>query len=648
MQRNWFLTGDSHGDRFFGGIYCLDFSYEKACVGWERGLIEKMPLSAWYDLFKEGVRAADRCGDQYYDYLVAEYDDSWGLRISTEFVYYLVFAEICMRIAETKSDIEEKRRYLEEAKQHVEKALHVVSHKENEKKHNFINKPNDPGLATFIAKIDSALSALPAKVVAPAPTSQKAATTAARTASATRLTPMQAAINAARTPAAARPAPAPVSRPATVVKQSTRPAPSTSVTRTGPRAALLTAQDALDREEYTEAEKLFEQLCKKQPTHVEAFLGYGISLLKLSEQCEQPKTRKKKLLFAEQQLKQAEKLDKKGDYPKIEAALTDVASQLEQLADLTQDASPTSSNALTSSHGSNQAYSTAAKPGVLMTTSNYEITLGKILGEGAAGTVYQGTWNGETVAIKQYHATQLRGDDLREFLKEAAFMMDLDSPYLIKMHDFVAQSPYYCMVMEYMPQGSLYQVLGSGIDLPWDTRWNIAMDITCGVAALHSKDIVHRDIKSLNVLIGNGFRAKLADFGQAKLKSSSHSIKTRRSESGTVGTVAWLAPEILRDGAECSRATDMYSLGMTLWELATRETPFANAPNLLVMTHWISQGKHENLDKVAQPKLSTLIRRCWESNAALRPSAQQAIEALEEATPKHVSQAMPRMNLFSQ
>ena len=175
----------------------------------------------------------------------------------------------------------------------------------------------------------------------------------------------------------------------------------------------------------------------------------------------------------------------------------------------------------------------------------------------------------------------------------------------------------------------------------------IAMDIAHGVSALHSKDIVHRDIKSLNVLIGHNMRAKLADFGQAKLKTSSKSVKTRRSQTGAVGTTAWLAPEIIRDGAECSKESDMYSFGMTLWELGSKQVPFSNAHSPEIAALWVSQDKREDLTKVPQPKLAHLIQWCWEANPRSRPSAQKAIEAIDEATPKHVSQGVTRPALFS-
>lgn len=459
-----------------------------------------------------------------------------------------------------------------------------------------------------------------------------------------------------RTPISSNVAPTPPKRtPAVVVTKPrssvlTKPAHTASSTpgKTAANSGIHMAQQALDKQNYALAEELFDSLCEQEPTNIEALLGHANSLLQLSLRGTHAMTKRRQLTYAQEQLKKAFQLDKKGRFPLIDELRDQIEVALAGLSSSPPNQSPTTSASSQEPKASQSLREQYELPSNLQTASEYTLCFETVLGQGAAGVVYRGRWNDEVVAIKRYHATQLRGDELREFLKEASFMMDLSSPYLIKLNDFVAQSPYYCMVMEYMPHGSLYQVLGSGVELPWSTRWTIAMDITYGLAALHSKDIIHRDIKSLNVLIGNGFRAKLADFGQAKLKSSSQSVKTRRSESGAVGTVAWLAPEILRDGAECSRATDIYSYGMTLWELATRETPFSHAPNITVMTHWISQGKHENLNKVTTPKLAKLIRWCWQNDAALRPTVEQVIEALDDATPKHVSQAVPRINLFSQ
>ena len=408
------------------------------------------------------------------------------------------------------------------------------------------------------------------------------------------------------------------------------------------------AKRAFDRGDFKTAKNTYKTLCEDEPENIEAKIGYAQALVKLAEQGKRAEQQKQQLESAKKQLRQAQGLDEDGDLDEIYELLETVETQLSSL-NLSSGTSPHSSRGPMTSAGSGDSGNRVipSTPQTLTTAGGHTLQFGHVLGEGACGTVYKGSWNADTadLAIKRFHVTQLRGNESREFLKEAAFMMDLQSDYLVRMHDFVAASPYYCMVMEYMPHGSLYQVLGSDMDLPWANRWVIAMDIAHGVAALHSKDIVHRDIKSLNVLIGYNLRAKLGDFGQATLKHSSKSIKSRRSQTGAVGTDAWLAPEIFR-GDRCSKTSDMYSFGMTLWELGSKQIPFVDT-HTSAIPDLVKKGKREDLGKVPQPKLASLVRWCWEDNASLRPSAQEAIKAIDEATPKHVSQGVPRPALFS-
>ena len=95
-----------------------------------------------------------------------------------------------------------------------------------------------------------------------------------------------------------------------------------------------------------------------------------------------------------------------------------------------------------------------------------------------------------------------------------------------------------------MPEGSLYDVLHNGQDLSWKTRYQIAADTAHGLSDLHERKILHRDLKSFNILLRNG-RAKLADFGLAKVK---HETGSQSSVShGKVGTLLWMAPELFDD-----------------------------------------------------------------------------------------------------
>ncbi len=286
----------------------------------------------------------------------------------------------------------------------------------------------------------------------------------------------------------------------------------------------------------------------------------------------------------------------------------------------------------------------------------------ELLGVGSTARVYKGVFfqnaqgNTQTqVAIKKFTLASMRDDDKIKFDAEVNLMMNISSEYVVNIFDSVANAPHYCLVMEYMPGGSLYTLLGSRMELPWDRRWTIVMDVSQAVKALHDGNIIHRDIKSLNVLISDTGRAKLADFGQAKIVSSLSSTMTARAREGNVGTVVWKAPELLSvPPAKCSKETDIYSYGMVLWEIATRKTPFSNDPydelDIDQKKDCIKQGVKEDLSQIEhehkQPKLARLVSWCWQQPNN-RPTAEQAVKAVRDAMSEHQTEGQRVPLLFS-
>ncbi len=111
--------------------------------------------------------------------------------------------------------------------------------------------------------------------------------------------------------------------------------------------------------------------------------------------------------------------------------------------------------------------------------------------------------------------------------------------------------------MEYVPNGTLFDLLQyqSEAKLPWDLRYQLAIDIADGIALLHRQHILHRDLRSHNILLNiveGRLRAKLSDFGLSTVKSSvrTHSTVIKKTES--VGTLAWMAPELHKRGGQSS------------------------------------------------------------------------------------------------
>ena len=154
-------------------------------------------------------------------------------------------------------------------------------------------------------------------------------------------------------------------------------------------------------------------------------------------------------------------------------------------------------------------------------------------------------------------------------------MASMRSDYIVQLRGICLEAPYYCLVMELMPKGSLYSVLKGNPVLPLAVKYRIALDVICGLAQLHEAKIIHRDLKSMNVLLDDRFRAKISDFGLAKIKSE---VSSTSAAKGAKGTWGWMAPELLENNPSppSTFSTDIYAYGMILWELIVKpyQPPF--------------------------------------------------------------------------
>jgi predicted Ser/Thr protein kinase len=253
-----------------------------------------------------------------------------------------------------------------------------------------------------------------------------------------------------------------------------------------------------------------------------------------------------------------------------------------------------------------------------------EVSFAERLGEGSYGVVFKGTWQHTEVAIKQLKLAEPSQEATDEFQREVKVMVQLNHPHIIHLYGVCTDQIPPCMVMEYMPRGSLYHVLGSKLPLDAKQRQQIALDIARGLAFLHSKNILHRDLKSLNVLLDKDFHAKLCDFGLSKIKLESSSTSSRHQK---VGTTRWMAPEIFDEQPYTAKA-DIYSYGVTLWEISSRRIPFPDKPEPVVMKMVWLEKKREPIPADCPAKIAHLIRFCWEHDPAKRFTANQVVEQL--------------------
>ncbi|GKU91797.1 hypothetical protein SLEP1_g5614 [Rubroshorea leprosula] len=203
-----------------------------------------------------------------------------------------------------------------------------------------------------------------------------------------------------------------------------------------------------------------------------------------------------------------------------------------------------------------------------------------LLGEGGFGQVYKGRLEStkQVVAIKQLDRNGLQGN--REFLVEVLMLSLLHHPNLVNLIGYCADGDQRLLVYEYMPLGSLEDHLH---DLPpdkkqldWNTRMKIAAGAAKGLEYLHDKanpPVIYRDLKCSNILLGEGFHAKLSDFGLAKLGpvgDKTH-VSTR-----VMGTYGYCAPEYAMTG-QLTLKSDVYSFGVVLLEIITGRKAIDNS-----------------------------------------------------------------------
>ena len=229
--------------------------------------------------------------------------------------------------------------------------------------------------------------------------------------------------------------------------------------------------------------------------------------------------------------------------------------------------------------------------------SHQQLVYGVELASGSFGTVYKGTHLYMDVAIKKLKQKNFDNNSLTEFNREVNVMVNLRSLYLVQLYGACFESPNYAIVMEYMAGGTLFNLLhDQNTILEWDIRYRYGLDIAKGMAYLHSRNIAHCDLKSLNVLLdATKLNVKIADFGLSKMKATASSLFS----TANGGSTAWKAPELGGISAiNYDNSADVYSFAMVLWEIAARKEPYQgkNPDGLLT---WVSQSE-ENRETIPE------------------------------------------------
>jgi serine/threonine-protein kinase len=244
------------------------------------------------------------------------------------------------------------------------------------------------------------------------------------------------------------------------------------------------------------------------------------------------------------------------------------------------------------------------------------------LGAGAMSSV----WLAHDTELERKVAAKLLAPDAdrARFEREAHAVAGLSHPNICQLYDYgeAEQGPY--MILEYMPGGTLEELLGDGRPLDDAEAVRISQEVAAGLAHAHDRGLVHRDLKPANILFDSEDRVKIADFGIARIEGGN-----ALTVAGTVlGTAAYLAPE-QGAGQPATPASDVYSFGVILFRMLTGRAPFASASAIdLVRMHQTEPAPRvDSIRGDAPPTLAALADAALAKDPADRPADGTALLA---------------------
>ncbi|KAL0656225.1 hypothetical protein Bca4012_076809 [Brassica carinata] len=265
------------------------------------------------------------------------------------------------------------------------------------------------------------------------------------------------------------------------------------------------------------------------------------------------------------------------------------------------------------------------------------------LGEGGFGSVFKGELSdGTIIAVKQLSAKSCQGN--REFVNEIGMISGLSHPNLVKLYGCCVEKIQLLLVYEYMENNSLALALSgkSSLKLDWAARQNICIGIAKGLEFLHEGSMirmVHRDIKSTNVLLDSDLNAKISDFGLARLHEEEHThISTK-----IAGTIGYMAPEYALWGQLTEKA-DVYSFGVVAMEIVSGKsnTKQKGSVDHVSLINWaLTLQQTGDIMEIVDPTLEgdfnikEAVRMikvafvCTNSSPSLRPAISEAVQMLQ-------------------
>jgi serine/threonine protein kinase len=258
-----------------------------------------------------------------------------------------------------------------------------------------------------------------------------------------------------------------------------------------------------------------------------------------------------------------------------------------------------------------------------------KLRLKSVIGRGNFGEVFLATWLGSPVAVKTM-LPELQSKDklVRRFVDEILLMARLTHPNVVLFLGASIRKPALFLVLEYCSNGSLHHFLkheaDHGVRITMSLIYRFALDTARGVYYLHKKaNVWQRDLKARNLLVDESLNVKVADFGLSRVMAEAG----EDAKLTACGTPAWTAPEIVKM-ERYTEKVDVYSMGIVLWELITRQEPYGGQKGVQIAYAAAEQGLRPKIPAYCPQDYADLMQECWAANPDERPPFEEILKRL--------------------
>ncbi|EAX95810.1 TKL family protein kinase [Trichomonas vaginalis G3] len=262
-----------------------------------------------------------------------------------------------------------------------------------------------------------------------------------------------------------------------------------------------------------------------------------------------------------------------------------------------------------------------------------EFKIGDSIGAGAFGEVFLATHinTQKKRAIKKLYTKELKGQDLKLFVREAEILAVCKNKFLLPFFGCTLKYPF-SIITEYIPCGTLFNAINhkeGSPDLSATNKSIIAYGIARGLQYLHEHNIIHRDIKSRNILLRDNLYPVICDFGLSRRVYEIEQPNPNSTMTRDVGTPHYMSPELIFNRPYTNKI-DVYAYAIILWEMLKETTPYKGMSDIQIAYAVTQKDERPEFPKIIQPGLKSLISRCWDKDPDKRPTFKEIVREFKD------------------